>query len=273
MSKDLNRAIKQIKLGKDIALVRDSLSLHFKEVDYQNWYKTQQDNYYAIFPTDRVMTDAEKLVNDTDADGNIIIRDAEYVYPQVPIEYITTDEDGNETRTPTDYVTLDEYIKETTVVTPAVEEVPATYDSKGVELTPYIPAVAEVTKLVREFIPKVNYTTEIDAYLANSTEYMHRLKEEKEKKLNKLVVTANTILYNADGKALGNMASVVGIANWSFNQLLANGTSALDAYDAVYKSTTVNWRGADNTTHSVQVESICEALKASMVEIAVVLGV
>lgn len=100
-----------------------------------------------------------------------------------------------------------------------------------------------------------------------------RAKAQKEKELNELKVEYNTVLYDANGKAIGNMASVVGIANWKFNQSLANGTSAADAYQAIYKDTKVNWRGADNVVHTVEVESICEALQNSMLEVAKVIGV
>ena len=259
----LDRAIKQIELGKNITLVRDSLSLHFKEVDYQNWVETQRTAYYKLFPIDRVMTSAEKLANDTDVDGNPIVRDANYVYPMVTIDYSQD----------TNYVTLDEYMKEATVVTPAVSEVLATYDTNGVELTPYVPAIPAVTKLVREFVPKVDYSTDIDAYLANSKEHKERLKREKVETLDSLVITANTVLYDANGKSLGNMASVVSLANWNFNKLLSLGKTNAVAYKTVYKDTLVNWKGADNKIHTVQIESICEALNASMLEVAKTLGV
>ena len=54
---------------------------------------------------------------------------------------------------------------------------------------------------------------------------------------------------------------------------MANGAVADEAYKAIYKDMTVRWRGADNEVHEVQVESICEALQNSMLEVAKVIGV
>ena len=109
--------------------------------------------------------------------------------------------------------------------------------------------------------------------MAGSSAYKARLKEVKLKELGTLKVEANTVLYDANGKALGNMSSVVAIANWKYNQAIANGATVADAYTAIFKDTIINWRGADNAVHQVQVESICEALEASMHQIAVVIGV
>ena len=161
---DLQRAIKQLETGKDINLVRDSLSLHFQELDYKAWYKTQSDAYYALYPQTRYMTPEERIANDTDGNGNTIVREAGYVYPEVTIDY-----SNDET-----FITLNEYVNETIVVTPYKPEVPATYDADGIELTPYVPAIQEVTQRVREFTPKANYDVEIDSYLATYKEYKQR---------------------------------------------------------------------------------------------------
>jgi len=42
-------------------------------------------------------------------------------------------------------------------------------------------------------------------------------------------------------------------------------------YDAVYKST-VGWKGADNEVHTVQLESLSEALEKNLLEIKNVIG-
>ena len=247
--------------------IRRALSEFYVNADKAKWNLAQQAEYDLLYPATRDMTDAEKTANDTDEQGNTIGRNAEYAYPQVTIEYITTDDEGNETRTPSDYVTFSEYLAETKIVTPAVEE---EVDADGNITTPAQPAVTEP---VRVFVPKEDYSAEIDTYMAGSSAYKARLKEVKLKELDTLKVEANTILYDADGKSLGNMASVVAIANWKYNQAVAGGTAVDDAYKAVFKDTILNWRDADNVVHQVQVESICEALEASMKQIAVVIGV
>lgn len=112
-----------------------------------------------------------------------------------------------------------------------------------------------------------------------------KAKADKITALGNVKVTANTVAYDADGNSLGNMSSVVGIASFRFNQYISIGValdttkpteltilSNLDAYNAVYKST-VNWKGADNVVHTVQIESVCEALEAGMLARANVYGV
>lgn len=93
-----------------------------------------------------------------------------------------------------------------------------------------------------------------------------RLKEEE---LNSLVINHNTVLYDAHGEALGNMATVIAIAGAIFNKAISvgiNGTimDLLDAYNYVYKNQTVTWKGADNKPHTVQIESLVEASEKAM---------
>jgi len=110
-------------------------------------------------------------------------------------------------------------------------------------------------------------------------------KADKSKALDGIKVNQNTVYYDANGTAIGNMSSVVAIAGFRYNQYTSIGVALdpttptvltvlapIDAYNAVYKST-VKWKGADNVVHTVQVESICEALEAGMIARAKVYGV
>ena len=259
---DSTRVEKFINNGAKIENLNKVLTQMYVDEDKANWRKTQQDAYDTVFPLMRDMTDAEKLDYDKEHNG-----DGSETYPQVPIEYITTDKDGNEVRTPLDYVTFAEYIAETKVITPAVAEV---VDSNGNVTTPAVPAV---TTLVREFVPKASYKTEVDNYFANSDAWKARLKKEKQEALDKLQITADTIVYDANMKAITNMGSIASIANWNFNKQLAAGVSADDAYKAIYEDITINWRDANNNIQVVKVSAICEALETSMRSIANVIGV
>ncbi len=91
--------------------------------------------------------------------------------------------------------------------------------------------------------------------------------------LDDLIITANTVAYDANGKAVGNMSAVVSLAAFKFNQTIAGGIATDVAYQTIYKDTTIGWKGADNTIHTVQIESICEALEVSMLNIATIIGV
>jgi hypothetical protein len=166
--RNLKRAKEQLKANKNVELVKQSLALHYEEVDRNKFYEDMATEYYGIYPTTRVMTDEEKLANDTieleDGTAEVITREPdiegnEYVYPEVAIEYVTVDEDGNEVVTE-GYVTLEEYKNETRVVTEAIEEV-VELDEEGFEVIVQ-PYVAEVTELVRPFVAKDNYDEEVN---------------------------------------------------------------------------------------------------------------
>jgi len=254
--------------------IEELVSEYVQEQDKQTWMEARRAEYDALFPATREMTDAEKTANNTAEDGTAIVREDGYVYPLMNILYVKTKEDiVDEARVDQcyvvnkDYVTFVEYLAETKVITPAVAEV---VDANGMVTTPAVPAV---TSLVREFVPKKSYKTQIDNYFANSKAWKARLKKNKVEALDMLTITANTIVYNADGKAINNMSGVVNLANWNFNKAVAGGTSASDAYQAIYKGTKINWKSANNEIHTIQVEAICEALNSSMKKIAKVIGV
>lgn len=241
---------KQILAGKSVSIVSKSLDKAYKQEHRIEFDKAMKAEYDALFPTYRTMDDAEYTMyqNECFGDGIEPILPIPQEETSVLVDYL---EDTN-------YKTLAEWLAETIVTTP--EEV----DADGVvivqEVTeavrPYIiPLQSNIDTLVNEDVELVKYRGDTDKVTRNKT-------------LDKLVVTANTVAYDANGKAIGNMASVVSLANWKFNQGLATGNSADVTYQAIYKDTTVVWKGADNVLHTVMVESVCEALEVSMIEVA-----
>ena len=143
-------------------------------------------------------------------------------------------------------------------------------------------------KMVLQWIEEGGIVEE--AYTPEELEAM-RLAEEvrlaktaKTKALDELIITHNTVAYDANGKAIGNMAAVMGVANFKYNQLVSIGAldtvtgdyipmSPLDAYTFVYKTSKIWWKGADDKPHEVMIESVCEALEKSMLEVAAIIGV
>jgi hypothetical protein len=93
----------------------------------------------------------------------------------------------------------------------------------------------------------------------------------------------NTVEYDTNLKAQINMTSVGAIANWQFNLRLVDQMKRLaenpdtsvemkqfaqiiaEAYNSLYKGVRLDWKGADNKMHDVQVESILEVLHKSMI--------
>lgn len=90
----------------------------------------------------------------------------------------------------------------------------------------------------------------------------------KQQAKDEMTTTHNTVEYDTDTTSLVYMNAVANIANFKFIQaLVANDTTLQPLYDAVYKSQ-VSWRGADNVTHTVQIESLAEAIEAAMTALA-----
>ena len=91
------------------------------------------------------------------------------------------------------------------------------------------------------------------------------VKVDKVKALDTLAVEINGVTYDAHQEAINNMSAVTNVAHTKYNQLITSGMGASMAYDSVYKQV-VPWKGADNEVHTVQVESLVEALEAAMTE-------
>ena len=106
--------------------------------------------------------------------------------------------------------------------------------------------------------------------IAKGTEYWTKYR--KNVALAELVIEANTIAYDADGRSIGNMASVLSVANSKFNRAVASGTPIDVAYKATYIDTLIGWKTVDNSISMVNAEDITAALETSMNRVAEVIG-
>lgn len=89
-------------------------------------------------------------------------------------------------------------------------------------------------------------------------------KDAKNKELDNLTVNRNTVFYDANMEAIGNMSAVTAIACFKMLKELAKLSPENQAiYDAVFKQT-IQWKGADNKPHTVQGESVAETSEAAM---------
>lgn len=122
--------------------------------------------------------------------------------------------------------------------------------------------------LVEKLITNGALTKRVLVYVPEEKKFNKALKEENKQTL---TISVNGVEYDADTTAINYMSSVVSLANFKFNQVIAAGTSPAMSYEAVYKQT-VGWKGADNKVHQVQVESIAEALESAMGKVANIVG-
>ncbi|WP_455756469.1 hypothetical protein [Sulfurimonas sp.] len=106
----------------------------------------------------------------------------------------------------------------------------------------------------------------------------------KEQAKRDLKVTNNQVIYDADSGSLVYMNAVANLANFKFiNALylqmkpLVESNNTTDAmyplavlivslYETVYK-TQIDWKGADNESHKVQIESLAETIEIAMMSI------
>jgi len=92
---------------------------------------------------------------------------------------------------------------------------------------------------------------------------------EKEVKINKdlalgsLVVDVNTVPFDANNQSINYMSSVLAVANFKYNQAVSAGADITATYTTIYK-TIIKWKNANNTVSDVQLETVAEALEASM---------
>ena len=106
--------------------------------------------------------------------------------------------------------------------------------------------------------------------IAKGTEYWN--KQRKTVALDELVVEANTVAYDANGKSIGNMASVLAVASSKFNKAIAGGVAIDVAYKTVYQDTIIGWKTVDNSIALVNAEDVTTALETSMNRVAEVIG-
>ena len=138
----------------------------------------------------------------------------------------------------------------------------------------------DVQEVIKDDVVMYNYAqdrlqqdaTESDVLkaIAKGTEYW--TKHRKTVSLAELVIEANTIVYDADGRSIGNMASVLSVASSKFNRAVASGTPIDVAYKAIYVDTLIDWKTFDNSISRVNAEDITTALEASMNRVAEVIG-
>lgn len=108
----------------------------------------------------------------------------------------------------------------------------------------------------------------------------------KEKALDELQITHETVAYDANGRSIGTMGAVVALVGYRFNQAISIGLpldptqpsvltvlTPAQAYQTLYKDTRINWKGADNVKHNVMLESVCETLEKSIREVSIIIGV
>lgn len=249
----------RIKVGN----IEGAKSLIVKELlqeDKTKFYADMEAEYNELFPELRLLTQVEwedmaKVEPSTDLKWEDL-SDADKEELVVLIDY---SEDEN-------HLTYDEYKNETEVVQEFKEPV---FDAEGicVEL-----GCDELTKPKRPYITKTITDEDIQVALVSIKEYTTYTKAVKVKELDELIIEHNTVAYDANGKAIGNMAGVVALAGFKFNKAIAEGTSPAVAYQAIYKDTTIGWKTVDNSISMVQVESVCEALEKSMIKLSEIIG-
>jgi len=99
-------------------------------------------------------------------------------------------------------------------------------------------------------------------------------KARKEEAKNKLTVTVNNVVFNADTVSINYMSAAISEANRRVLEAMANDTSlTIDkAYNQIYTST-IKWKGADNVIHTIKIETLAKALEAALGAVGNIIGV
>jgi hypothetical protein len=249
-----------ITLGKPLSVIQKLVKEELLRLDKARFDADMRSEYDELFPKYRDMTDEEKISHDTIVDelgeDTVIEREEDYIYPQVQIEYVTTDEEGNEVRTPAEYITYEEYKNETIVIQEAVyesQEVVNGSENSTVVTYEDVLVTPEVTELVRPYTP-VEVTDEmIQAELDKLSEYKEYLARKKQDKLDNLYVTVNDKVFDAHLEARLNMATAIQASS------LTNQTEA-------------QWKMYDNSVQTVTIGELQQALILALTEVGKTIG-
>jgi hypothetical protein len=91
------------------------------------------------------------------------------------------------------------------------------------------------------------------------------IKMYRQKELVGSAVVVDSIEYDADETAMDRIDRILTLANWKFNQAIAGGKSAAEAYTAVY-NTNVLWKGKDNKFYEIPVETLAATQESAINE-------
>jgi len=250
-------AKQMIEANKPLSKIQSALTQHYKQEHQNQFYADMRVEYDGLYPAFRDMTEEEVMAYDTENFNEDNVKPGEFEYPKIAIDY-------SEDET---YVTFEEYKNEAIVIQEAVE---ATYDEDGI--TVLTEAIAEVTEQVRPYVPVEPTEEDIDTLLNSISEYKEYIKAEKESTKEAIKVEHSSVVYDGDFTSINYMSATVAVANHKMLQAMVQANPDLQpVYDAVYKST-VGWKGADNEVHTVQLESLSEALEKNLLEIKNVIG-
>lgn len=64
--------------------------------------------------------------------------------------------------------------------------------------------------------------------------------------------------FEVDEASMDRFDRVIDMANWKYNQAVAQGMAPTDAYSYVYQNNSVTWKTYDNQFVSITIETICE---------------
>ena len=95
------------------------------------------------------------------------------------------------------------------------------------------------------------------------------IKKQRANELTSATAIVDSIEYDADEAAMDRIDRILTLANWKFNQAVAGGKSAAEAYTAVY-NTTVVWKGKDNKFHEIQIEALATIQESAVSEMKTV---
>lgn len=186
-------------------------------------------------------------------------------------------------------ITLEQYKNETRVIKQAISPDPDCYLCGGTGTKEELSSdgdtydcnceVHEITELVRPYTPIEITDGMIQSELEKYEEYRQYKKNQKEEAINKLIVENNGVKLDAHNTGRADMAGVLAVANFRFNQLVTfklgsgmNITQAYqEAYSEVYKDT-VSWKGSDDTVHNIQIESVGESAFKAFDSYAKIIG-
>lgn len=71
-------------------------------------------------------------------------------------------------------------------------------------------------------------------------------------------IELNGHTFEVDEASMDRFDRVIGLANYKFNQTIASGITAAQAYQAIYQQNTIIWKTHHNEFVEITIENICQ---------------
>ena len=221
-----------VSLGKPETVLDTFVVSYLQGQEYEAWLDHQKTEWNVLYP--------EEINGDPifAEDGTTVI--------------------GYEQISNPDYIEFDVYMAETESVEVGTKPI---YNDEG-NVIGSEPVYRD--QLIRQY---VDVPVDVQGWKDTDPLYDTYKKVKRTEEIQALEVTTGTGIYDADELSQDRMGRVVAVANFQYNKAIHDGFTPTEAYAATY-ATEVQWKGVDNTFHTVTIAELAEASELALQQLS-----